>query len=195
MSLDQEEITRTPGTLGDPFRAIESLPGVAPIAWPPPIYAVRGSNPGNTGFFIDGLRVPALFHFALGPAVIHPYFLERLDFYPGGYPGPLRPLTSAGIVSADTRAARRSACAPRSTCACSTPARWCPRPWTAARARSRSPGATYTAAAVAAQPGGASRYWDYQLRADQRWARAAHAARVRLLRRSRAARPIGPTTG
>jgi TonB dependent receptor/TonB-dependent Receptor Plug Domain/PEGA domain len=101
ISLQKEEITGTPGTLGDPFRIIESLPGVAPVLWPLPIYVVRGANPGNTGFFLDGLRVPALFHFALGPAVIHPYFFERLDFYPGGYPARYGRFV-AGVVAAST---------------------------------------------------------------------------------------------
>jgi len=101
--LSSEELTQTPGTLGDPFRAIESLPGVTTVAWPAPIYAVRGSNPGNTGFFLDGVRVPALFHFALGPSVIHPYFFEGLAFFPGGYPARFGRY-AAGIVAADTRA-------------------------------------------------------------------------------------------
>jgi hypothetical protein len=103
VKLEAEELTQTPGTFGDPFRAIESLPGVATVAWPAPIYAVRGSNPGNTGFFLDGVRVPALFHFGLGPSVIHPYFFGGLDFYPGGYPARFGRYV-AGIVSADTRA-------------------------------------------------------------------------------------------
>ena len=101
--LASEELTQTPGTLGDPLRAIESLPGVATVAWPAPIYAVRGSNPGNTGFFLDGVRVPALFHFALGPSVIHPYFFGGLTFFPGGYPARFGRY-AAGIVAADTRA-------------------------------------------------------------------------------------------
>ena len=63
--LTKEELTQTAGALGDPFRALESLPGVTTVAWPAPIYAIRGSNPGNTGFFLDGVRVPALFHLAL----------------------------------------------------------------------------------------------------------------------------------
>jgi hypothetical protein len=101
--LTREELTQTPGTLGDPFRAIESLPGVTTVAWPAPVYTVRGSNPGNTGFFLDGIRVPALFHFALGPSVIHPYFFEGLEFFPGGYPARFGRY-AAGIVAADTRA-------------------------------------------------------------------------------------------
>jgi len=101
--LTQEELTQTPGTLGDPLRAIETLPGVATVAWPAPIYAVRGSNPGNTGFFLDTVRVPALFHFALGPSVIHPYFFDSIEFFPGGYPARFGRY-AAGIVAADTRA-------------------------------------------------------------------------------------------
>jgi len=101
--LEKEELLQTPGTLGDPLRVIETLPGVATVAWPAPIYAVRGSNPGNTGYFLDGIRVPALFHFALGPSVIHPYFFEGLEFFPGGYPARYGRY-AAGIVTADTRA-------------------------------------------------------------------------------------------
>ena len=37
MTLAGEELTKTAGTLGDPFRTIESLPGVATPAWPMPI--------------------------------------------------------------------------------------------------------------------------------------------------------------
>ncbi|HEY8926980.1 MAG TPA: hypothetical protein VIU64_21505, partial [Polyangia bacterium] len=102
--LEGGELLHTPGTLGDPFRAVESLPGVTSVAWPAPIYAVRGSNPGNTGFFLDELRVPALFHFAIGPSVIHPYFFQDLDFFAGGYPARYGRYV-AGIVAARTRAA------------------------------------------------------------------------------------------
>jgi hypothetical protein len=101
--LGKQEITKTPGSLGDPFRVIESLPGVTQIVWPLPIYAIRGANPGNTGFFVDGLRVPGLFHFAFGPAVIHPYFLDGLDFFPGSYPTRYGRHV-AGVVAAATAA-------------------------------------------------------------------------------------------
>ena len=101
--LEAEELTKTPGSLGDPFRAIESLPGVTTVQWPAPIYVVRGSNPGNTGFFLDDVRVPALFHLALGPSVIHPYFFESLELYTGSYPARFGRYV-AGIVAAETRA-------------------------------------------------------------------------------------------
>jgi hypothetical protein len=101
ITLSGEEARSTPGAAGDPFRSIESLPGVAQIAWPLALYAIRGANPGNTGFFLDGMRVPALFHFALGPSVIHPYLIERIDFYPGGYPARFGGYVS-GVVAAES---------------------------------------------------------------------------------------------
>jgi hypothetical protein len=103
VELRGPELTSTPGSLGDPFRVIESLPGVAAVAWPIPIYAIRGSNPGNTGYFLDDLQVPMLFHMALGPSVIHPYFFDSMQFYPGGYPARYGRYV-AGVVSARTRA-------------------------------------------------------------------------------------------
>ena len=103
MSLQGPDLTATPGSLGDPFRTIESLPGVATVAWPLPIYAIRGANPGNTGFFLDDLPMPALFHLALGPSVIHPYFFDSMAFYPGGYPARYGRYVS-GLVAAQTRA-------------------------------------------------------------------------------------------
>lgn len=101
LSLRQEELTRTPGTLGDPLRVLEVLPGVSQVVWPAAIYTVRGANPGNTGFFLDGVRLPSLYHFALGPSVIHPFFIEQVDFYPGGYPARYGRYVS-GIVNAKT---------------------------------------------------------------------------------------------
>jgi hypothetical protein len=99
--LKKEELVHTAGSLGDPFRVVESLPGVAQATWPLPFYAIRGANPGNTGFFIDGVRAPALFHFALGPSVIHPFFIQDLEFFPGGYPVEYGHYVS-GIVAANT---------------------------------------------------------------------------------------------
>jgi hypothetical protein len=101
VSLQGEELTRTPGSMGEPFRVIESLPGVTQVAWPLALYAIRGANPGNTGFFLDGIRLPALFHFALGPEVIHPFFIEQMEFYPGGYPARYGRFVS-GVVAAST---------------------------------------------------------------------------------------------
>jgi hypothetical protein len=65
-------VRELPGAFGDPFRAIEVLPGVTPIATGLPYFYVRGAPPGNVGYFLDGVRVPYLYHIGLGPSVIHP---------------------------------------------------------------------------------------------------------------------------
>lgn len=105
-TLRDEEIHALPGSAGDPFRVVKSLPGAAQLAGFLPYVVVRGAAPGNTGYFLDGVRVPILFHIAVGPSVIHPYMIDAVDFYPGGAPVRLGRHTS-GMIEGRTRAGRR----------------------------------------------------------------------------------------
>jgi len=100
-SLTRSEIRRLPGAFGDPFRAIAVLPGVTPIVSGLPFFYVRGAPPGNVGYYLDGVRVPYLFHVAAGPSVVHPALVERVDLYKGGYPARFGRYAGA-IVSAET---------------------------------------------------------------------------------------------
>jgi hypothetical protein len=100
-TLTRNEVREIPGTFGDPFRAIESMPGVTPIVSGLPFYFVRGAPPGNVGYFVDGIRVPMLFHVGAGPSVIHPGLIDRVDFYPGGYPARFGRF-AGGIVAGET---------------------------------------------------------------------------------------------
>ena len=84
--MSAEELIDMPGGAGEPFRAVEALPGVASAAWPMPLLIVRGTNPGTAGFLVDGVSVPTLFHFGLGPSVVNPALVEALDFYPEAIP-------------------------------------------------------------------------------------------------------------
>lgn len=84
--LTRAEVRQLPGAFGDPFRAIEMMPGVTPIASGLPYFYVRGAPPGNVGYFFDGVTVPMLYHAAVGPAVIHPAFIEDVQLYSGAYP-------------------------------------------------------------------------------------------------------------
>ncbi|MBX2813182.1 MAG: TonB family protein [Myxococcales bacterium] len=83
--LRGDELTTIPGTFGDPFRAVSTLPGVAPVLSLLPFPVVRGSSPGNTGFLIDGVRASHLFHLLAGPSVIHPNFIDEIEFHPGTF--------------------------------------------------------------------------------------------------------------
>src|SRR5205814_553147 len=82
------EIQQVPGTFGDPFRVVQTLPGVASVVSLLPFPIVRGATPSSTGFLLDGTRVPLLYHLLSGPSVIHPEFIDEIQFYPGGAPAP-----------------------------------------------------------------------------------------------------------
>jgi hypothetical protein len=103
--LKGREIHEVPGTRGDPLSVVTALPGVSRLAGFLPYIVVRGAAPGNTGYYLDGARVPILYHVAIGPSVIHPYFIDAVDFYPGSAPVRLGRFT-AGVIEA-TRPARR----------------------------------------------------------------------------------------
>lgn len=104
-SLTGGEVRRLPGAFGDPFRAIEILPGVTPIVSGLPFFYVRGAPPGNVGYFLDGVRVPYLFHAAAGPSVVHPSLIGKVDLYAGGYPARYGRYAGA-IVAAEPAAPR-----------------------------------------------------------------------------------------
>ncbi|HSO39763.1 MAG TPA: TonB family protein [Labilithrix sp.] len=88
-SLARSEVRQLPGAFGDPFRALEVATGVTPIVSGLPYFYVRGAPPGNVGYYFDGVRVPYLFHFGLGPSVIQPALVARTDIHKGGYPAAL----------------------------------------------------------------------------------------------------------
>ncbi len=97
-----QEVRQVPGAFGDAFRVMEALPGVTPLVSGLPFFFVRGAPPGNNGYYIDGVRVPLLYHVGAGPSVIHPGLIERVDFYPGGYPARYGRF-AGGILSGETR--------------------------------------------------------------------------------------------
>lgn len=100
--LGRREVERLPGSFGDAFRAVDALPGVTPMASGLPHLFVRGATPSATGYFIDGIRVPFLFHLAVGPSVINPAIVGDVGFYPGAYPARFGRQVG-GIISASTR--------------------------------------------------------------------------------------------
>ncbi len=100
--ITRTETRELAGTFGDPLRAIESRPGVMPVFSGVPYFFVRGAPPGNVGFFLDGVRVPLLYHALLGPSVVHPGLIEHVEFYEGAAPARFGHYAGA-IVSAETR--------------------------------------------------------------------------------------------
>ena len=167
ITLRGDEIQQVPGTFGDPFRVIQTLPGVSSVVSLLPFPIVRGSSPSSTGFLLDGTRVPLLFHLLSGPSVVHPEFIDEIQFFPGGAPAPYGGYVG-GIVDGRTRARARTSASSTSTSTCCRPAAF-------VRAPVAPLGATVTAAGRYGYPGFllglatdqvSLSYWDYQLRLD-----------------------------
>ncbi len=115
VALDSDTLNQLPGAMGDPFRALEALPGVTPMVSGLPYFFVRGAPPGNVGYFLGDVRVPLLFHLGAGPGVLPADLIDGLRLYPGAYPARLGRF-SGGIVQAKLKPPR-------------------PEPWMTARLR------------------------------------------------------------
>ena len=101
-TIERSQMTSVPGTFGDPVRVIQTLPGLARTPFVSGFLVIRGSNPDDNGVYIDGHRVPLLFHFLGGPSFLNAEFLENIDLLPGGYPARFG-RANGGIVSIETR--------------------------------------------------------------------------------------------
>ncbi len=84
--LRAQDIRAVPGTFGDPLQAIAALPGVAATASGLPYFYVRGAPPANTGYFLDGIPLPALYHVGPGPSYVPQALLDHIGFFPGAAP-------------------------------------------------------------------------------------------------------------
>jgi hypothetical protein len=84
-TIQIEEVRRIPGTYGDAIRVIQNLPGMARVPFGLGALVVRGTGPNDTGTYIDGMRVPIIFHFGGLVSVFNSSLLDRVDYLPGGY--------------------------------------------------------------------------------------------------------------
>ncbi|HWA72059.1 MAG TPA: TonB-dependent receptor [Polyangiaceae bacterium] len=101
-TLSNRDVREMPGAFGDAFRAIEALPGVAPLVSGIPYFYVRGAPPNDSGYFVDGVRVPLLFHMGVGQSVIHPGLIDHVDFFPTAAPARFGG-AAGGIIAGQTR--------------------------------------------------------------------------------------------
>jgi hypothetical protein len=96
-AVSNSEAHEIAGTQGEPLRVIMLLPGVAPLASGLAYPVVRGAQPAATAFFLDDIRVPQLFHALVGPAVVHPALIDRVDFFSGVPPARFGRLMSGAV--------------------------------------------------------------------------------------------------
>jgi TonB family protein len=100
--MKRAEMRVIPGAFGDPFRAIDVLPSLVPIISGLPYFYIRGAPPSAVGYYVDEVRVPYLFHFALGPGVVQPALIEEVALHPAAYPARFGRY-AGGIVAGTTR--------------------------------------------------------------------------------------------
>lgn len=95
--LSVEELKSVPGTFGDPVRALQTLPGVARPNIAEGALVVRGAEGLNTGYYVDGMPVPYMFHTLVGRSVITSGFIDQVEFFPGGMPSRYGEVTQAAV--------------------------------------------------------------------------------------------------
>lgn len=91
-SIGAEEIKRLPGANRDISKVIQSLPGVASTPAFRNDIIIRGGAPNENRFYLDGIEVPNINHFATqgssgGPVgLINVNLIKDVDFYSGAFP-------------------------------------------------------------------------------------------------------------
>ena len=91
-SLGPEEIRRTPGGQNDISRSLLALPGVASGVDVRNDLLVRGGGPSENAYFVDGIEIPQINHFATQGAsggalgLLNVDFIREATFYTGGFP-------------------------------------------------------------------------------------------------------------
>jgi len=91
-TIGANEIQRNPGGNRDISRVIQSLPGVTYAPTFRNDIIIRGGAPNENRFYLDGVEVPNINHFATqgssgGPVgLINVDFIREVDFYSGAFP-------------------------------------------------------------------------------------------------------------
>lgn len=90
--LGLSEIETNPGSNRDISRVIQSLPGIGTTVSFRNDIIVRGGGPSEVSFFLDGIEIPTINHFATqgssGGAVgiLNADFINTVDFYASAFP-------------------------------------------------------------------------------------------------------------
>src|SRR5690606_18821855 len=78
-TLTIEEVRRVPGTFGDPIKVIQTLPGAARSPFGTGLLVIRGANPQDSGVYVDGVRLPIIYHLTGTTSVLSPELISEVD--------------------------------------------------------------------------------------------------------------------
>ena len=92
ISVGVQEIEKGAGVNRDISKVIQTLPGVGVTDPNRNDLIVRGGGPSENVFYLDGVEIPVINHFATqgssggAVGVINPDFVEEISFYTGAFP-------------------------------------------------------------------------------------------------------------
>ncbi|MDZ4676760.1 MAG: TonB-dependent receptor plug domain-containing protein [Oligoflexia bacterium] len=101
-NISAADASKIAGTGGDTLRAVQTLPGVARSSATSANVIIRGSDPNDTHYLIDGHEVPIIFHFGGLASVVNTDLLDEVIYLPGGFGSPYGRVTS-GIIGTTLR--------------------------------------------------------------------------------------------
>lgn len=84
-TISHDLVVTLPGSLGDPVRALQNLPGVARAPFGSGQLQIRGAGPEDTQYLIDGVRIPVAFHFTAVTTVVAADMLSGVNFMAGSW--------------------------------------------------------------------------------------------------------------
>jgi hypothetical protein len=100
--IPAQEVALVAGTQGDTIKAVLNMPGAARTPFIGGELVLRGSAPGDSAVFVEGLEIPLIYHFGGLRSTFAPRFLESLEFVPGNFAPDYGRLTG-GIVNVKVR--------------------------------------------------------------------------------------------
>ncbi|HEY5962000.1 MAG TPA: TonB family protein, partial [Polyangiaceae bacterium] len=80
-----EQGAKVAGTGGDAVKVVENLPGVARTAVGSGALVVWGASAQDTRVYVDGVRIPVLYHEGGFRSVLHSDLVRSVELQPGGY--------------------------------------------------------------------------------------------------------------
>lgn len=105
-TLSTEELSKIPGTFGDPLRAIENLPGAARPPFNTGLFIIEGGRPSDSRVNLGAAEVPQLYHYGALTSVVPAGFIDSIEFLPHNF-GVRYGRATAGTIDVDLRAGKR----------------------------------------------------------------------------------------
>ena len=100
--VDADQARHVAGTSGDVLKIVENMPGVARATAGSGQVVVWGAAPEDTRVYVDGVRIPMLYHYGGFRSVVHSDMVRSVELIPGGY-GAQYGRGLGGLVKVDTR--------------------------------------------------------------------------------------------